>query len=69
MNFLLKMLKPLIKTRLIKELEKKETKDLVINYVNSKINIPQLNEVEEAKLFEEIYNSLLGSVVLIVDRI
>ncbi len=69
MNWLIKMAKPLIKKILIKELEKEATRSLVIDLVNTKVDLPKLSEHEEEELFNKIYDAVQDSLNKIVERL
>lgn len=69
MKWLLKIFRGPIKKILIRELEKQSTKELVITTINTKLDIPKLDEIEEAKLFTEIYNASTEALTIAIDRI
>ena len=58
MNFLLKIVKPLLKRRLRKELQDPENKAWVMNKLKEKVDIPKLDAEAEAKLWCQIYDAL-----------
>jgi len=69
MKAIVKLLKPLILTVLKKELQKQETRNLVITFINNKLDLPKLNEEEEKRLFEQVYDAVAESLELILERI
>ena len=68
-NFLIKLLKPFIKRRVIKELENKDNKKSLVEAVNHKIDLPKLTEEEEHKLYSQLYDLLKDHITLVIDRI
>lgn len=69
MNVLIKMLKPLILRILKKELAKQETRSMVLVFLNNKLDLPKLDEQEEARLFGQIYDAIRESLELVLGRI
>lgn len=69
MNVLIKMLKPLILRMVTKELAKQETRKLVLEFLNNKIDLPKLNEQEEERLFSQMYDAVRESLELVLGRI
>lgn len=69
MKFLVKMAKPLIKRVLKKEIEKESNKVKLANMANEKLDIPKLEEDEEQKLFESLYDVLGEYILKVVERI
>jgi len=58
MKLLIKLLLPLIKNYLLAELTKDENRTFVITKLSQHIDIPNLSEVDEKQVIENIYNSL-----------
>lgn len=69
MKFLLKIFKGPIKRILMKELANKEYQDLVVTVINEKVDIPNLDETEEAKLFDSIYEASREALATALDRL
>ena len=69
MNILIKLIKPFIKKAIKRELENKDSRDRLVALVNAKVDLPKLNEQEEAKLLEQLYIVLGENALMIVDRI
>ena len=68
-NFLIKLLKPFIKKRVIKELANEDNKKALVDAVNLKIDLPKLTEEEERKLYSQLYDLLKDHIILVIDRI
>lgn len=47
----------------------KNNKDLVISKANEKLDVPKLNEDEEAKFLASIYDAVEEAVVIVLDRV
>lgn len=58
MKFLVKLLLPLIKNYVLTELTKEENRTFVVAQLNQHIDLPNLSEVEEAEVIENVYNAL-----------
>lgn len=56
MKLLAKLLLPTLRKMLVKKLE--ENQDKYVAIVNSKLNIPNLDEEQEKKMFDSIYDAL-----------
>jgi hypothetical protein len=69
MKAILKLFKPIIKKLIIRELERPDTRTYIINYINTKIDVPKLDESEENDLFNQIYNLLETTLIKIIDRV
>lgn len=69
MNIFLKMFKGPIKKIILKELAKEELQEIVVKSINEKLDIPKLTEVEEAVLFNKIYDAAEEAIALAIDRI
>lgn len=69
MSLILKMAKPLIKKILKTEIAKEENKNLVIKIVNDNVDLPKLDEKEEAALYGQIYDAVQDSLEKIVERL
>jgi hypothetical protein len=68
-KILLKMMKPLIRGFVLKELADDKNKELVLKYLTDKISIPKLTVKEELKMFDQIYEAVEENVKNIIERI
>lgn len=68
MKFLFKLVKPLLKRIVKKKLKSEAYKSAIVEDVNDLIDLPNLNEQEEAELLDSIYNSLAKALLKMIDR-
>jgi hypothetical protein len=47
----------------------KNNKDLVISKANKKLDVPKLNEDEEAKFLASIYDAVEEATIIVLDRL
>lgn len=69
MKILLKMFKPLLVKALKKELQDPKNKSDLVTLVNAKVNVPKLEEDEEERVFNQIYDVVRDILLLVVERI
>lgn len=58
MNFFKKLAFKMGKKYLLKQLSDKEFKKSMIRYVNSRVDIPELDERQERQLFDAVYTAI-----------
>lgn len=66
---LLKLIKPLIKKVVMAKLREVATSEYIVNTINSKIDIPKLDEIQEKALINAIIVSLFVAVEQAIDKI
>ena len=69
MKFLLKLFKGPIKSIIIRELKRDSTKELLVDIINDKLDIPKLDEEEEAKFIRAVLDALIEAVSLALERL
>jgi hypothetical protein len=67
MKLLLKLFKGPLKAILLREMRAQQA--TVVQIVNDNLDIPKLEEVEEAKLLFSIYDAVEEALVKVIDRI
>jgi len=68
-KFILKLFKGPIKRYVVAQLNDDELKKELVQKVNEKLDIPKLNEVDEAKLLDAIYEASVEAAVTAIERI
>jgi hypothetical protein len=69
MEFLLKLFKGPIKRIVKKKLADEELQRMLVDRLNAKLDIPKLDEVEEEKLFNAVYDASEEALLIAIDRI
>lgn len=69
MKVLLKLFRGPIKKILIRQIEKEEIRKTIVDFANKKVDIPNLNEKEEAALIDGILASCAKAIVIALDRL
>ena len=69
MNWIIRLARPLIKRIIKNELDKAANKKMLVDLVNSKVNLPKMDEKEEEALFIKLYEALQDSLDKIVDKL
>lgn len=63
------MMKTPIKALVKRQLSKEATKADLVATINTKIDLPKLDEAEEKKLMDGLYDSVVEALILAIDRI
>jgi hypothetical protein len=66
---ILKMFGPMLKSTVKAQINSLETRAYLVKLVNEKIDLPELNEAEEAKLVDRLYLALVEAANIAIDRI
>lgn len=69
MEFLLKLFKGPIRKIVKKKLADEELQQMLVDRLNEKLDIPNLEEVEEEKLFNAVYDAAEEALLIAIDRI
>jgi hypothetical protein len=68
-KFLIRLLKRSIKDMILAELRSKDTLNYIITSINTKIDIPGLNEEQESELIAKIYDAGIAAAEHSVDML
>jgi len=68
-KILLNFLKPFIKAKIENLINNGKYKKEVIARINSKINIPTMDEATEEKLISDIVNAIQAQAIELIDRV
>lgn len=69
MEFLLKLFKGPIKKIVKKKLADEKLQQMLVDRLNEKLDIPKLEEVEEEKLLNAVYDAAKEALLIAIDRI
>jgi hypothetical protein len=68
-KFLINILKPFIKQLVIDEINKEESKQIVVKLIDDKLDIPNMTDAEEKAFFAAEYDLVKEYAVKMIDRI
>lgn len=67
--WLIRILRPVILERLRKLLNQQHIRQLVVKLINSKLDIPNLSEADEAKLIDRMYLAFIEAFNKVMENI
>lgn len=69
MKFLIRLFKGPIKKIIVRELKKERNKKLVVALINERMDIPKLNEAEEAVLVRHVLDASTDALAIALERL
>jgi len=69
MNYLITLVKPLIKKGLKMLILKDNFRQMVISHINSKVQLPKLDKAQEERLINQIYVALQEAILEIIAKL
>jgi len=68
-SWMLKLVKPFIKKRIEVLLNDKAFEKKILDNINSKVDVPKLDETTEYAILETIYDAAVASIKLAIDEL